>query len=88
MDSATLLALQGRLQAALVAVEQLIAANGRRCADCNRRSDDLAQGADGQWRGPTCRARYEARAGVQLPMEDEGCRPIKTTVAFQKAGLL
>lgn len=68
MDSATLAALRGRLQAALVAVDQLIAADGRRCADCNRRSDDLEQCADEQWRGPTCRKRYEAGAGVQLPI--------------------
>lgn len=68
MDSATLLALQGRLQAALVAVEQLIAANGRRCADCNRHADDLALCGDGQWRGPSCRKRYEAAVGVQLPI--------------------
>lgn len=68
MDSAVLAALQGRLQAALVAVEQLIAANGRRCYDCHRRSDDLAECADGQWRGPSCRKRYEAGAGVQLPI--------------------
>jgi hypothetical protein len=71
MDSATLLALQGRLQASLVAVEQLIAANGRRCADCNRKSDDLALCADEQWRGPTCRKQYEAGTGVQLPIGDQ-----------------
>lgn len=68
MDSATLTALRGRLAAALVAVDQLIAAAGRRCADCHRRSDDLAECADGQWRGPSCRRRYEAGAGVQLPI--------------------
>lgn len=66
-----LAALHGRLQAALVAVEQLQAANGRRCAGCNRRSDDLAECADGQWRGPSCRKRYEAGAGVQLPIGDQ-----------------
>jgi hypothetical protein len=42
----------------------------KRCADCNRRSDDLAQCADEQWRGPTCRKRHEASAGVQLPIGD------------------
>lgn len=68
MDSAALTALRGRLQAALVAVDQLIAADGRRCADCNRRSGDLTECADGKWRGPTCRTRYEAGAGVQLPI--------------------
>ena len=68
MDSATLAALRGRLQAALVAVDQLIAADGRRCANCNRRSDDLEQCADGHWRGPSCRKRYEADTGVQLPL--------------------
>lgn len=62
MVDATLAALRGRLQAALVAVD------GRRCADCNRRSDDLSQCADGQWRGPSCRRRHEAAAGVQLPI--------------------
>lgn len=70
-DAATLAALRGRLQAALVAVEQLIAADGRRCADCNRRSDDLALCADGQWRGPSCRKRYEASAGIQLDLGGE-----------------
>lgn len=67
-DAATLTALRGRLAAALVAVDQLIAADGRRCADCNRRSDDLALCADEKWRGPHCRKRYEAGAGVQLPI--------------------
>jgi len=70
-DAATLTALRGRLAAALVAVDQLIAAEGRRCADCNRRSDDLAECGDGKWRGPTCRKRWEAGAGVQLPIGGE-----------------
>jgi hypothetical protein len=73
VDSATLAALRGRLQAALVAVDQLIAADGRRCADCHRRSDDLGECADGQWRGPSCRKRYEASgSGVQLPIGGDG----------------
>lgn len=82
MDSATLLALRGRLAAALVAVDQLIAAEGRRCADCNRRSEDLAECEDGQWRGPSCRKRYEAGVGDPL------YRPVRTTTAFTEAGLL
>ena len=40
----------------------------KRCADCHRRSDDLTLCADEQWRGPSCRKRYEAGAGVQLPI--------------------
>lgn len=71
MADATLVALRGRIAAALVAVDQLIAADGRRCADCNRRSDDLTQCADGQWRGPSCRRRYEAGGGLQLPIGDQ-----------------
>lgn len=74
MADATLAALRGRLVAAIVAVDLLIAAEGRRCADCNRRSGDLAQCADGQWRGPSCRRRHEAAAergaGVQLPIAE------------------
>lgn len=61
-----------RLQLALAAYLHLIAADGRRCVDCHRRSDDLAQGADGQWRGPSCRRRYEAGVGVQLPIGGQG----------------
>jgi hypothetical protein len=88
VDSATLAALRGRLQAALVAVDQLIAADGRRCADCNRRSDDLTLCADEQWRGPSCRKRWERGVGIQLPVGDGQIRPVRTTVDFQKAGLL
>lgn len=68
MDSATLAALRGRLQASLVAVDQLIEAQGRRCHDCHRRSDDLTRCADGQWRGPSCRKRYEAAGGAAEPI--------------------
>lgn len=74
MDSTVLTALRGRLEASLVAVDQLIAAQGRRCTDCNRRSDDLEQCADGKWRGPTCRKRYEAAGhpdATALPMPKE-----------------
>lgn len=42
----------------------------KRCASCHRRSDDLALCADEKWRGPSCRKRYEAGAGVQLPIGD------------------
>lgn len=86
-DTATLTALRGRLAAALVAVDLLIAAEGRRCADCNRRSDDLAECEDGQWRGPSCRKRYEAAVGLQLRFGGDA-RPVRTISAFTEAGLL
>lgn len=72
MDSNALTVLRGRLQAALVAVDEALAVAERRCADCRRRSSDLTQCTDGQWRGPSCRKRYEARGGgVQLPIGDQ-----------------
>lgn len=85
MDSATLAALHGQLQTALVAVEQLIAAAGWRCTDCHRRSDDLTQCGDGEWRGPTCRKRWERTVGVQLPVGDGQIR--RPAAAGEEAGL-
>lgn len=91
-DAAMLADIRVKLHAVLDFLEAMEQAQSRRCADCNRRSGDLAECADGKWRGPTCRTRYDAGAGVQLPMDAEqesGDWPgAVTTTAFQDAGLL
>lgn len=67
-DATTLADIRVKLHAVLDFLEAMEQQQNRRCADCNRRSDDLAECGDGQWRGPTCRKRWEAGAGVQLPI--------------------
>lgn len=71
MDRQALTVLRGRLAAVLVAVDQALESLERRCFDCHRRSADLAQCGDGEWRGPKCRSVWEAGAGEQLPIGGE-----------------
>ncbi len=78
MDSATLRQMREQVGALisdgitlLDTIDQALAAADRVCARCHRSSRHYVLGGDGQWRSPHCHRRYEAAAGVQLPIEGE-----------------
>jgi hypothetical protein len=90
VDSALLAELRAQLEGGLETV-RLLGLMQAGCADCGRTARELLPWKEGgvtvAYLGPTCHRRRVDAAGEQASAFD-GLRPVRTTVAFQKAGLL
>jgi predicted Fe-S protein YdhL (DUF1289 family) len=94
VDSAVLAALRAYLDGAAEAL-RLLTLQQAGCADCGRTARELLPWKEYvgdehrivAYLGPTCYRRRVDAAGEQASAF-EGFRPVRTTVAFQEAGLL